>query len=162
LDNPVNVLTIGVTKTFKLWKLYSKNQITYQATENPEVLAIPNLIFYTSTYFNHKFHFSSTGGELDFMLGIDGFYTTDYYGYEYSPALSQFYSQSDQLIGGYPMLDAFLNLKLKRVRFFLKLQHFNSIWGKQNYYAAIHYPHNQMMNNTQLFFKFGISWAFWD
>lgn len=160
--NPVNVLSLGATKTFKLWKLYSANQIVYQVSENPEILAIPNLVIYNSTYLNHTFHFKSTGGELETMLGFDIYYTTSFYEYEYSPALSQFIAQEDILVQGYPLMDAFLNIKLKRTRFFVKLQHFNSSWFSQNYYAAIHYPHNQLMDNGQLAVKFGLSWVFYD
>ena len=160
--NPVNVISIDAAKTFKLWKLYSVNKITYQVSENPEVLAIPNLVVYNSTYLDHTFHFISTGGELQTMFGVEVFYTTDFYGYEYSPALSQFYTQNEEIIGNYLLMDVFLNMKLKRTRFFVKLQHFNSEWFEQNYYAAVHYPHDQVLDYNTLIVKFGLSWVFYD
>jgi hypothetical protein len=160
--NPVNVISVDAAKTFKLWKLYSVNKITYQVSENPEVLAIPNLVVYNSTYFNHTFHFLSTGGELQTMFGVEVFYTTDFYGYEYSPALSQFYIQDEELIGNSLLMDVFINMKLKRTRFFVKLQHFNSEWFGQNYYASVRYPHDQLMDYNTLIVKFGLSWAFYD
>ena len=90
------------------------------------------------------------------MLGFDIYYNTSFNGYEYSPALSQFYVQSSSQIGNYPLMDAFVKLKVKRTRFFFKVQHFNSDWFKQKYYSAIHYPYNQLA------FKFGLSWTFYD
>ena len=154
--NTINILTVELGKTFRLWELASENRIVYQASENQSVLPLPNFVFFNSTYLNHTFHFKSTGGELQTIVGFDIYYTTDYYGYMYSPALAQFYVQEDQYIGNYPLMDAYLNIKLKRTRFFMKLQHFNSNWSSKEYYSAIHYPYSAMA------LKFGLSWIFYD
>jgi hypothetical protein len=160
-DDPLNVFSIELAKTFKLWKIYSVNRIIYQASEKQEIIPLPNLAIYNSTYFDHTFNFKSTGGQLQAMLGFDLYYTTSFYGYEYSPALAQFHIQNFndpgyRQIGNYPRMDVFFNLKLKSVRFFAKLQHFYSKWTQPRYYSAISYPYNRFA------LVFGVSWTFYN
>jgi hypothetical protein len=160
-DDPLNVFSIELAKTFRLWKIYSENRIIYQASEKQEIIPLPNIAIFNSTYFDHTFHFSSTGGELQVMLGFDLYYTTSFYGYRYSPALAQFHIQDFndpeyRKIGNYPLMDVFLNMKLKSVRFFAKLQHFYSQWTEPRYYSAIDYPYNRFA------LKFGLSWVFYN
>ncbi len=152
----LNYFSIEATKTFKLWKFYSLNKIIYQVTENKSVLPLPDLVIYNSTYFDHTFRFKLTDGTLQAIFGLDIYYNTSFNGYEYSPALGVFYVQNNENIGNYPLMDLFLNIKLKRTRFFVKLQHFNSSWFEQNYYSTLHYPYNRNA------IKFGLSWVFYD
>jgi hypothetical protein len=152
----LNYLSISAEKTLVLWKFNFMNELVYQVTENKDVLPLPEFILHNSSYFDYNFKFKSTNGELRAMLGIDVYYNTRFEGYNYMPALAQFYIQDKKTIGNYPLMDAFLNIQLKRTRFFLKLQHFNSQWFEQNYYSTVNYPYRQME------FKFGISWIFYD
>jgi len=84
------------------------------------------------------------------------YYNTKYYADAYNPALGVFHQQNEKKLGNYPYLDVFLNIKLKRTRFFLKYEHLNSGWIYKNYFSALHYPRNEGM------FKAGISWTFYD
>jgi hypothetical protein len=152
----LNYFSIEVIKTFRVWKIFSQNELIYQISENKIVLPLPDFVLYNSTYFDHNFRFKKTNGELRTMLGVDIYYNTSFKGYNYSPALAQFCIQDNETIGNYPLMDAFLNIRLKRTRFFFKLQHFNSKWFEQRYYSAVHYPYNQFS------FKFGISWIFYN
>lgn len=152
----LNYFSIEATKTFKLWKIYSLNKIVYQVTENTSVLPLPKLAVYSSTYFDHTFRFKLTDGTLQAILGVDIYYNSSFNGYKYNPALSVFYVQNDELIGNFLLMDLFLNIRLKSVRFFVKSQHFNSSWFEQNYYSMLNYPYNR--NSI----KFGLSWVFYN
>jgi hypothetical protein len=155
---PLNVLSIVAAKTFKIWKLRSVNKIAYQATENSNVLPLPGLVLFNSTYLDHTFHFQSTGGKFQAVLGFDIYYTTEFEGYKYSPALAQFYvqGQNKALIGNYPIMDAFLSIKLKSTEFFVKAEHFYGRWTQQKFYSTVAYPYNRYA------LKFGFSWTFYD
>jgi len=155
-DNIINYFSIEAAKTFRIWKFYSLNKIVYQVSENTNILPLPAFVLYSSTYFDHTFRFKLTNGALQTIFGIDTYYISNFNGYEYSPATNIFYVQTDRSIGNFPLFDLFLSIKLKRTRFFMKLQHFNSSWFEKNYYSAIHYPYNQ--NDI----KFGLSWTFYD
>jgi hypothetical protein len=150
-DQIINYFSIEVAKTLRLWKIYCMNDFIYQVTGNQSIIPLPEIVLYNSTYFDHTFKFKSTKGEFRAMLGVDIYYNTLFKGYNYSPALAQFYTQENLAIGNFPLMDAFLNIQLKRIRFFVKLQHFNSQWSEQNYYSAVNYPYNQMQ------IKFGLS-----
>ena len=152
----LNYISFEAIKTFKFWKIYSVSRVVYQVTENKSVLPIPDLVIYNSTYFDHTFRFKLTNGTIQTIFGLDTYYNTSFNGYEYTPALGLFYVQNNESIGNYPLLDLFLNIKLKRTRFFAKLQHFNSLWFEQRYYSTCHYPYNQYA------IKFGLSWVFYD
>jgi hypothetical protein len=165
----LNYFSVEATQVFKIWNLYSKNRVIYQVSENQNVLPLPSLILYNSTYVDYTFRFKSTNGELRTILGVDIYYNTMFNGYEYLPETSQFYVQNLKEIGNYPLMNVFLNIKLKRVRFYAQIQHLNSSWLEQRYYSAIHYPYNQGLDidiqNAKIHliaWKFGLSWSFYD
>ena len=65
--------------------------------------------------------------------------------------------EDDQVdIGGFPVVNVYANLHLKRTRIFVLMSHVNAGMGKSNYFLTPHHPINQ----RQL--KFGLSWNFYD
>jgi hypothetical protein len=152
----LSLFVISAAKQFNFWKISSFNKIVYQKSENEKVLGLPDITFSNSTYLKHMFNFRSTGGQLLAILGFDLSYNTRYYADAYMPALNSFYRQHQKQLGNYPYFDAFLNLKLKRFRFFVKAEHVNSGWVDKNYFSVLHYPRN----SREL--KFGLSWTFYD
>ncbi|MBN2348068.1 MAG: putative porin [Bacteroidales bacterium] len=153
---PVSVLSGGITKTFKFWRVVSQHKLIWQVSGNEEVLSLPNLVYYNSTYIDKIFNFKVTGGKLHTLLGFDLYYNSPYYANAYSPAIGTFYQQHDKKLGNYPYVDVYLNLKLKRTCFFLKYEHINSGLLPNEYFSVLSYPRN--VRN----FKFGISWTFYD
>jgi len=101
-------------------------------------------------------NFRATGGKLLTMIGFDLFFNTKYYADAYMPSLASFHRQNEKQLGNYPYFDAFLNIQLKRFRFFLKVEHLNAGWIDKNYFSVLHYPRN----GRDL--KFGLSWTFYD
>jgi hypothetical protein len=154
--NALSVLVLSAAKQFDFWKISSINKLIYQKSENENVLDLPELAFYNSTYLTHLFNFKATGGKLLLMLGFDLFYNTKYYADAYMPALNSFYRQNVRQLGNYPFFDVFMNLQLKRFRFFVKVEHVNEGWLDENYFSAPQYPRN----GRDL--KFGLSWTFYD
>lgn len=143
-------------KDFYLWKFSFLNQLCIQQASKPGVLPLPLVNFRNSTSFNHTIHFKNTGGQLQLQLGFDLYFQTTYYGYAYMPATGQFYVQQKKKIGNYPFLDTYLNIKIQRTRFFVKVQHVTSGLLGPHYFTVVDYPMNQ------LFFKFGLSWTFYN
>ena len=89
------------------------------------------------------------------QTGIDFFYNTKFKGYNYMPSLSMYYV-SDSDIGNYPYINAFVNLKLKRVNFTFKVIHLNQNLFGGKYVSIPNYP---LMERG---IRFGISWNFYD
>ncbi|UVV56142.1 putative porin [Bacteroides fragilis] len=59
-------------------------------------------------------------------------------------------------IGGYPIINVYANLQLKRTRLFAMMYHVNRGMGNSNYFLSPHYPINPRL------FKIGVSWNFYD
>ncbi len=152
----LSVVEFKLIKNFKFWKFTSLNKIAFQYVTNETILALPNVSFYHSTFFKQHIHFKLTNGGFTPLLGFDVYYDTKYYGYAYMPALSAFNRQTEKKIGGYPIVDIFLNIKLKRALFFFKFEHINAGLLERTYFSVLHYPRNDRM------FKVGISWNFYD
>jgi hypothetical protein len=152
----LSLLVLSASKRFDFWKITSVSKLVYQKSENENVLDLPEIALYNSTYLTHLFNFRATGGKLLTMLGFDLFYNSKYYADAYMPALTSFYRQNRKQLGNYPYFDVFLNVQLKRLRFFLKIEHVNSGWINKNYFSVLHYPRNERD------LKFGLSWAFYD
>jgi hypothetical protein len=152
----LSVLSLVAEKEFHLWKFHSINKMAFQQVSDPDVLSLPTLAISSSNYLQHEFNFKSTGGKLTTIIGFDLFYNTSYYANAYMPSLAVFYQQQKKHLGNYPYVDLFLNVRLKRVRFFMKYEHINSGWLEKNFFTTLHYP------MFQRYLKIGISWTFYD
>lgn len=93
---------------------------------------------------------------LHFRAGVSAMFNTPYYADAYMPALRAFYVQDTKEVGGYPYIDAFINIRIKRARMFLMMKHLNSGFMEYDYFMVPGHP----MPDGGL--RFGISWAFYD
>ncbi len=155
-DGSIVLYSLELNKDFYLWKFSFLNNICLQQSSNSGVLPLPLFNFRNSTAFNQDIHFKKTGGLLRLQIGFELYYQTSWYGYAYMPATGRFYLQQKKKIGNYPFMDAFINMKVQRLRFFFKVQYFNSSFMGPNYFTVVDYPMNQ------LFLKIGFSWTFYD
>jgi hypothetical protein len=94
--------------------------------------------------------------KLRLQLGVEVSYATAYFANAYNPALSEFHIQNEKRIGNYPFIDVFLNIRVKKLRAFFKIEHLNAGWLGYTYYHVPHYPVNDLS------WKFGVNWAFLD
>lgn len=151
----IQVLTAQLTQNFKLGILHLDNKVTYQKSSNESVLPLPEL----STYHNLYILTKIAKKVLTVQLGAEATFFTKYYAPAYTPAIQQFHLQSadDKVeIGGYPVVNAYCNLHLKRTRIFVMMYHVNAGMGNRNYFTVPHYPLNPRM------LKIGVSWNFYD
>ena len=94
--------------------------------------------------------------KFPFQIGFDVFYFSSYYANSYVPALTLFKIQDNVKVGDYPFIDLFINLQVKDVSMFFKIDHLNSGFMGNNFYLTPNYP-----TNTRAF-KFGFNWLFND
>ncbi|MFH2095254.1 MAG: putative porin, partial [Bacteroidota bacterium] len=146
-----NVITAYMKKDILFHALVFRNMIYFQQSGN-NALPLPEWCAYNSTFYN--FHVFNK--VLHIQLGFDIYYNTSFHAQAYMPATSVFYLQEEKKIGGYPYADVFLNANLKRVRFFLKMEHVNHEMMGRFYLSAVQYPAQGRM------MKFGLSWSFYD
>ena len=82
---------------------------------------------------------------LSVQLGADVRYFSKYNAPAYMPAIQNFHLQptDDQVqIGGYPIVNVYANLHLKRTRFYVMMYHVNQGMSSPNYFLSPHYPIN--------------------
>ncbi|MDP4208572.1 MAG: putative porin, partial [Bacteroidota bacterium] len=146
-----SVYSLSVNKQIDWGVLHSDFRLTFQRTGDEDAVSIPYFSGFNSTYLTFAYF-----KVLKFQLGAEVFYNTSYYSNAYMPATGMFYTQKKVKTGDYPYADMFLNINLKRTRFFLKYERINS-WFPNNYgYFVPQYPFNPSM------LKYGISWTFYD
>lgn len=151
----IQVFSAMLRQDFKLGILHLDNEIIYQKSSNEDILPLPEL----SLYHNLYLRFGLAKKVLSIDMGADVRYFTSYYAPDYSPAMGQFYLQNKETrvkIGNYPLVNAYINMHLKRTRIFLQM--YNLVQGStgNSYFLAPHYPLNPRI------LKVGISWNFFD
>ena len=112
-----------------------------------------------SLYHNFYMQFKLAKKVLSVQLGADVRYFSKYNAPAYMPAIQNFHLQptDDQVqIGGYPIVNVYANLHLKRTRFYVMMYHVNQGMSSPNYFLSPHYPSNPRV------LKFGLSWNFYD
>ena len=150
--NSVNHLKVKYNKELRLGGFALNNTIMYQNVEQTNnVLNVPQLVTRNTLYFSsHVFKKA-----MFLQTGVTFKYFTSYTMDAYNPVLGEFYIQNTEKLGGYPMLDFFINAKVQQTRIFLKAEHFNSSFGDTNsFYAAPNYPYRDFV------IRFGLVWNF--
>lgn len=152
----LSIASLSVKKEFVVWKLHWDNTVVLQQTSNSEILSLPLGAARSSFFIDHTFLFRRTNGSFDMQLGAEVFYHTPYYASAYTPVSGDYYNQNNKETGGYPFVNAFLNLKLKRTRFFIMFDHLNSGYSGDDYFLIPDYPMNIRM------LRYGLAWTFYN
>jgi len=155
-EGGLSVTELTASKEFRLWKFYLNADVIVQKSSNADILDLPLFAGRSAIFFEHHFRFKQTNGKLSAQLGAEAMYHTLYYPYSYMPATGRFYRQDQEKTGNYPFIDVFLNLKLKRTRIFVMLDHLNSGLMGNNYYMIPSYPMNIRM------LRYGLAWTFYN
>nr|WP_299170168.1 putative porin [uncultured Allomuricauda sp.] len=134
---------------WRRWTL--TNTVLYQeVAQDNQVLNLPQLITRNSLYFS-KDVFKKA---MFLQTGVTFKYFTSYNMNAYNPLLGEFYIQNREEFGAYPLLDVFINAKVRQTRIYLKAEHLNSIFSEPNYYSAPNYPYRDFV------IRFGLVWNF--
>jgi len=150
LDN-INIIKLRVSREFSINKFFFDNQIQYQKVSNGRgIINLPELIARNSIYFSSHL----LDKALFLQTGFSFSYFSKYYMNSYDPLLSEFYVQNSKKIGGFPLMDFFVNAKIQQTRLYFKLEHFNSSFTGYNFYSAPNYPYRDFS------FRFGLVWNF--
>lgn len=152
----LSVASVYIKKELSAGKFHLANDVLVQKSSSSAIVDLPLVTFRSAGYLEHNFHFKLTNGNLRTQLGAEVFYNTPYQGYSYVPATGRFYRQDKVLTGAYPYVNVFINLKIKRTRIFLMLDHANSKLSGYNYFMVPNNPMNIRM------FKWGLAWTFYD
>lgn len=147
----INHLRAKYTKEFKWRKWSLMNTLLYQeVTQDNQVVNLPQLVTRNTLYFSSDVFKKA----MFLQTGVTFKYFTSYNMNAYNPLLGEFYIQNNEELGGYPLLDVFINAKVRQTRIYLKAEHLNSIFSEPNYYSAPNYPYRDFV------IRFGLVWNF--
>ncbi len=152
----LSVASVYASKDLRAWKFHLTTDLLLQQSSNPDVLDLPLATARATGFFEHLFNFRKTDGQLDMQVGAEVFYHTLYNAYAYMPATGRFYNQDRIETGNYPFVNVFMNLKIRRTRIFLMLDHVNAGLTGYDYFMIPSYPMNVRM------FRYGLAWTFYD
>ena len=149
--NSVNHIKVKYVKEFKLGGFALNNTIMYQnVSQSNDVLNVPQLVTRNTLYFSSDVFKKA----MYLQTGITFKYFTSYNMDAYNPVLGEFYIQNNEELGGFPMLDFFINARIQQTRIYLKAEHFNSSFSGYNFYSAPNYPYRDFV------IRFGLVWNF--
>ncbi len=147
----INYLSLKVEKEFKVWKLALDNTILYQkSSENDNILNVPEIVTRNTLYFSDYFFKRALFLQTGFTIN----YFTKYNANEYNPLIGDFYVQNATKIGDFPMIDFFINARVRQTRIYLKAEHFNSSMTGNKFYSSPSYPYRDFL------IRFGLVWNF--
>lgn len=147
----ISYLKVKYEKEFRLGMFALNNTVMYQnVTQDSEVLNLPKLVTRNTLYFSSDVFKKA----MYLQTGITFKYFTSYTMNGYNPVLGEFFVQNNEELGAYPLLDFFINARIKQTRIYLKAEHFNASFTGYDYYAAPNYPYRDFV------IRFGLVWNF--
>lgn len=150
-DKTINYLSVKVSREFKWWKLALDNTVLYQQVDQEDdVLNVPQIVTRNSLYYTDYFFKKA----LYLQTGFTFNYFTKYYANDYNPILAEAFVQNTREIGEFPMVDFFVNARIRQTRIFFKVEHLNSRMTGNTFYTAPNYPYRDFM------IRFGLVWNF--
>jgi hypothetical protein len=148
----IPVFSASLNKNIEFHNWHLDNKINYQNVPDSSVIRVPQFILKHALYYENDLFKNA----MRLQIGFQVFFNTSFYANAYMPATGQFYLQTEKKYGNYPVLDFFLNAKIKVVNIFFKIDHLNAGFSGNNYMLTPLYILNQRS------FKVGVSWKFWD
>lgn len=150
-EETINYISLKVSKEFKFRKWALDNTILYQKVDqDDDIINLPQFVTRNTLYYSdHLFKKA-----LFLQTGFTFSYFSDYYADDYNGLISDFYVQTQKKIGGFPMIDFFINAKIRNTRIYLKAEHFNSSFTGNDFYSAPNYPYRDFI------VRFGLVWNF--
>ena len=117
-----------------------------------------NLFHIPSFLIDSKLYYARTTAAGNGMMetGIDMRWKSPYQADAYDPVTQQFYLQDEFNVYSYPLLDLFLNFRIKNFSAFLKFSHWNEGWFSPGYFVTPLYPGRKRS------FDLGVNWSFFD
>ncbi len=151
-NNSVNYFKVRYNKEFKVGKFALNNTLMYQnVSQTNQVLNVPELVTRNTLYFSSDVFKKA----MYIQTGVTFKYFSAYNMNAYNPVLGEFYIQNNEQLGGFPMLDFFINARVQQTRIYLKAEHFNSSFGETSeFFAAPDYPYRDFV------IRFGLVWNF--
>ncbi|QCX52964.1 putative porin [Elizabethkingia sp. JS20170427COW] len=138
-SSSLNISQIGGEATAHFNKFHLNARVMFQsAISNKDLLPMPNFIGRANFYYQNKF-FQKVA---EAQIGVKTYFFSKYNSREFSPILNEFILPGNNAyaIGGKPMIDAYINFKVKSMMFFVEAQHLDTTLIQNKHFVAPYYP----------------------
>lgn len=152
MSGVLNVFSLSLMHDLHAGPLGMANRVTIQKANDDGKLCLPNYALYNATYLQ----FYLVKNVLLTQIGAEMRFSGEYNALGYSPATSLFYQNDRMKSGNYPIMNAFVNIKIHGVLMFFKWEHINVVKNKEWYAATDCYP------MQDFHFMLGLLWRFGD
>ena len=151
-NQKVQHLKIHHDKTWRLGSWGYQSEIIYQNVLNgAEVIPVPDLLTRQTVFFEDEWFKKAA----KIQTGVRLKYFTEFNLPAYDPVLAEFYVQSEESLGAFPLVDFFFQTKIRQTRLFLIYEHMNQLFqGENNHFSAPGIPYRDAS------LRFGLVWNF--
>ncbi|MCL1679467.1 putative porin [Elizabethkingia miricola] len=136
----INITQAGGDATFKYGKFHLNGRVLFQsAINNKDLMPMPGFVGRANVYFQSKVFKDAA----EVQAGVKAYYFSKFASREFFPVLNEFVlpsATSGYSIGGKPMMDLYINLKVKTMMFFIEGQQINTTISGNKGFAAPYYP----------------------
>lgn len=135
----LNISQLGGEVTFSYGHFHLNTKMLLQSSlTNKNLYPMPNLIGRANLYWKSWAFKKAT----EIMGGVKAYYFTKFASREYAPLINEFVLPSDRgySIGGRPIIDAYLNFRVKTMQFYIEAQHFTTTFIQNQSYTAPYFP----------------------
>ena len=145
----IKLFKLKYVKDFIFGKFSMNNSLLIQdVNQNDNVLNIPDFVYRNSFFITEKI-FKNV---LEIQSGFNFKIFSKFFINEYNPVISTFHIQDNRKIGGFPIIDFFLNAKIRQTRLFFIFEHINSSLSENNFFTTPSIPYRDSN------FRFGLNW----
>jgi hypothetical protein len=148
---PLSVFQLGLALEYQRNRWRTGLQAYAARSTGADVLRMPALV--ATGRLSYELVFAKV---LYVQMGVELHYKTAYFADAYQPLTQQFYLNDRFRVPGYLLADAFLNLRINRVRLFFKIAHANDGLMPTAYFTTPGYP------GMPRALGLGVSWLLFD
>lgn len=138
-ESSLNISQIGGDATFSFGKFHLNTRLHFQNTlTNKELLPLPGFIGRAN--FFYQTHAFKKAAEI--QAGLKVYYFSKFASRDYFPILNEYILPNAEAfsIGGQPIADLYINMKVKKMFFYVEGQQIGTVVSSNKAYAFPHYP----------------------
>lgn len=138
-NTSLNITQIGGEATLSHNKFHLNARLLFQKSlSGEELYPMPSVIGRATLYYQSK----AFKNAADLMGGLKVYYFSQFDSREYSPMLNEFILPGSRgyAIGGEPIVDAFINMKVKTMQIFIEGQNLTASFMQNKSYTAPYHP----------------------
>jgi hypothetical protein len=151
-NKSIQYLSAEIAKEIKYKNWALDNRIKVQEVQQDDkILNLPYLVLRNTLYFTKPVFKKA----MLLQMGVTVNYFSNYYADDYVGVLGEFFVQDNAKVGGFPVLDFFVNARVQQCRIYLKAEHVNALFtDKVDYYNTPNAPFRDFH------IRFGLEWNF--